>query len=222
MSNVVIASGDEARSAALASAVRSRLVVEVDELVSSEQAAAAGFDDATRVVVVDDYPSAAALRIIADATVARPELAVLVSGPVSPPVEAMVALASGALGYLPAGSAPDVVAAAVEELLAGEAVLPRCVSSPLVQHLRWSGRGVVVEGYNGRAKELTNREWEVLVLLRQGRTTAEIAKRLVVSAGTVRSHVAAIVRKLGLASRSALLSPPSPKDQSPVATGTMS
>jgi DNA-binding NarL/FixJ family response regulator len=55
----------------------------------------------------------------------------------------------------------------------------------------------VVTGCGDRTAQLTNREWEVLVLLGQGRTTREIATRLVVSAGTVRSHVAALLRKLG-------------------------
>ena len=167
-------------------------------------AALAGFDPATAVVVIDEAPTPATLRVVADATQARPELAVLVAGPVAPPFEALVALASGALGYLPLGSDPGVVAAAVEELLAGEPVLPRCVASPLVQHLRWSGRGIVVERCDGRATELTNREWEVLVQLRQARSTSEIARRLVVSNGTVRTHVSAVMRKLGATDRAAL------------------
>ncbi len=52
-------------------------------------------------------------------------------------------------------------------------------------------------------QRLTSREWEVLELVAQGRSTAEIARRLVLSASAVRVHVAAIVRKLDVNDRSA-------------------
>ncbi len=88
--------------------------------------------------------------------------------------------------------------------MAGDAVLPPAVSFPLLQHLRWGGRGLAVTGLDGRTAELTNREWEVLVLLRQACSTAEIAGRLVVSTSTIRTHTAALVHKLGVRDRSAL------------------
>jgi DNA-binding NarL/FixJ family response regulator len=50
---------------------------------------------------------------------------------------------------------------------------------------------------------LTSREWEVLELMRRKLTTAQIARTLVVSPATVRSHVAAILRKLRAADRDA-------------------
>jgi len=49
------------------------------------------------------------------------------------------------------------------------------------------------------------REWEVLCLLQQGRTTNEIGERLFVSSATVRSHVSAIVRKTQTPDRDAAL-----------------
>jgi len=56
----------------------------------------------------------------------------------------------------------------------------------------------------GRARwRLTSREWEVLELLAQGRSTAEIAERLVLSSSAVRVHIASIVRKLGVRDRAA-------------------
>ena len=50
---------------------------------------------------------------------------------------------------------------------------------------------------------LTSREWEVLELMRRKMTTAQIARTLVVSPATVRSHVAAILRKLRVPDRDA-------------------
>jgi DNA-binding NarL/FixJ family response regulator len=49
--------------------------------------------------------------------------------------------------------------------------------------------------------ELTSREWDVMERLADGATTAEIAARLSVSPVTVRRHVSALVRKLGVSSR---------------------
>ena len=56
----------------------------------------------------------------------------------------------------------------------------------------------------GRTRwQLTSREWEVLDLLAQGLSTAQIAERLVLSPSAVRVHVASIVRKLGVPDRAA-------------------
>ena len=52
---------------------------------------------------------------------------------------------------------------------------------------------------------LTSREWQVLELLRQELSTAAIARRLVVSPVTVRTHVNNILRKVRAPSREALL-----------------
>lgn len=49
--------------------------------------------------------------------------------------------------------------------------------------------------------ELTEREWDVLALLRRDLSTAEIAERLAISPVTVRRHVSELLRKLGVPSR---------------------
>ena len=48
---------------------------------------------------------------------------------------------------------------------------------------------------------MTQREWEVLELLGQELTTYEVAERLVLTAGAVRSHISSAVRKLGATDR---------------------
>jgi DNA-binding NarL/FixJ family response regulator len=50
---------------------------------------------------------------------------------------------------------------------------------------------------------LTSREWEVVELLAQGHSTAEIAQQLVLSASAVRVHIASVVRKLNVPDRAA-------------------
>jgi DNA-binding NarL/FixJ family response regulator len=51
--------------------------------------------------------------------------------------------------------------------------------------------------------ELTDREWEVLELLKEGLSTDEIAERLFVTPVTVRSHVSGILKKLRVPDRAA-------------------
>jgi DNA-binding NarL/FixJ family response regulator len=146
------------------------------------------------------------LRTVARGIETEPGMAVLVVAPLHPRIEVLLALASGISGYLPPESDPKVVADAVSALCAGELVLPR-EALTLVGDPQRVGRGVTVERSDGRSVELTHREWEVLVLVRQAYSTSEIALRLVVAAVTVRSHVAALVHKLGVRDRAALAEP---------------
>ena len=55
----------------------------------------------------------------------------------------------------------------------------------------------------GRGVDLTEREWEVLELLRTGLSTAEIGERLFIAPVTVRTHVSAILKKLQVPDREA-------------------
>jgi DNA-binding NarL/FixJ family response regulator len=149
------------------------------------------------VLVLDGRFSGADLRAVAGGSELEPGVAVLVVGPVRPNTEVLVAFASGISGYLPPDSGPGVIADAVSVLCAGEVVWPR-QTLMLVADQHRVVRGITVDGADGRPVELTHREWEVLVLVRQAYSTAEIARRLVVATVTVRTHIAALVHKLGV------------------------
>jgi DNA-binding NarL/FixJ family response regulator len=85
-------------------------------------------------------------------------------------------------------------------VLAGEVALPRRYTEHLLEELR--GRDAQRTVVSARAGvELTHREWEVLRLLADGRTTGEMAMRLGVSQVTVRRHVSTSLRKLRLPDR---------------------
>jgi DNA-binding NarL/FixJ family response regulator len=113
------------------------------------------------------------------------------------------ALRAGASGYLLKDLEPDRLADALEEVLTGDAAIPGALVARLVSEFRERGprrRAVLTGAPDGH---LTSREWEVLELLRERRSTSEIAERLFVSQATVRSHVAAILRKLRVPDREA-------------------
>jgi DNA-binding NarL/FixJ family response regulator len=113
------------------------------------------------------------------------------------------ALRAGAVGYLRKDIDRARLPYALNDAVEGGAPIPRRLMARLITEFRDHGphrRLVVSEpGY-----DLTSREWEVLGLLREGMSTAQIAALLVVSRATVRSHVAAVLRKLGFPNREAL------------------
>ena len=112
---------------------------------------------------------------------------------------ALLALRTGASGYLSKEVGIDMLPRALRSALEGEAVISRRLSMRLVEHLRSAPSGTA--GLRPIKSPLTPREWEVVDLLSMGRSTDEMAEILVLSTETVRSHVKHILRKLGVSSR---------------------
>lgn len=102
------------------------------------------------------------------------------------------ALEAGAAGYLLKEADADQVAQAIRAAPAGRMHLDPVVSRLLADSVR---------GPRRPRDSLTPREREVLALVAQGASNRQIAERLVVSERTARTHVSAILAKLGLASR---------------------
>ena len=118
-------------------------------------------------------------------------------------LDLFAALRAGAAGYLLKGTDPERLPHALQDVLEGRAAMPRALVARLMDEFRDLGarrRSVVT---SSGAPQLTSREWQVLDLLRQKLTTAEIARRLVISQATVRTHVASLVRKLDVPDREA-------------------
>lgn len=115
----------------------------------------------------------------------------------------MSALQAGAAGFCDSSASPQAIARTVEDAIDNGVAIPRWLVPHLVSRLREGSRRIVQ--CPAGSVELTEREWEVLQQLRLGRTTTEIAAALYVSAGTVRSHVWALVHKCGVSDREALV-----------------
>jgi DNA-binding NarL/FixJ family response regulator len=115
------------------------------------------------------------------------------------------ALRVGAVGYLLKDTDPQRLPALLRNVVAGEGALSPSLVGKLIEEFRERGRRRRLPIGAGRGVELTSREWEVLDLLRQGLSTAEIAKRLFIADVTVRTHVAAILRKLRVPNRRSAL-----------------
>ncbi|KAF2780960.1 MULTISPECIES: response regulator transcription factor [Streptomyces] len=104
------------------------------------------------------------------------------------------ALRAGAAGYVYKDVDPDALAGAIRSVHAGHILLqPEVAGALLSQEESSSGPG--------RAGSLTEREREVLGLIADGRSNREIARALVLSEKTVKTHVSNILMKLDLADR---------------------
>jgi DNA-binding NarL/FixJ family response regulator len=119
-------------------------------------------------------------------------------------VDLFSALRAGALGYLLKDMDPRSLPRALRSVLEGEVAIPRELVSQVVEGFRDPAARRRQAFAEGSAQPLTSREWQVLELLRQGLSTAQIARRLVLSPVTIRTHVNAILRKLQLPDREAL------------------
>ena len=111
------------------------------------------------------------------------------------------ALADGASGYLLKDATPEDLSQAINVAMSGSGnvLSPRVIQNLFEEH-EASGRE---HGTNGRRGEynLTQREHDILELLAEGRANREIAGRLYLSEKTVKAHLAAIFRKLGVTNR---------------------
>jgi DNA-binding NarL/FixJ family response regulator len=107
------------------------------------------------------------------------------------------ALRAGARGYLTKDAGAEEIRQALEAVVRGEAAIDPAVQRHLVDALATGGpatAGTLPDG-------LTPREAEVLSLIAEGLSNAEIAHRLVVSEATVKSHINHLFTKIGARDR---------------------
>jgi DNA-binding NarL/FixJ family response regulator len=104
---------------------------------------------------------------------------------------AHAALKAGARGFLYLGMEPSQIAHALRLACQGEVVFPRELVPNLIQE----------EEAPSELLALTARQREILELVGEGLTNAQIARRLFVAEGTVKQHLRAIYRLLNVRSR---------------------
>ena len=109
------------------------------------------------------------------------------------------ALRAGASGFILKTEPPERLVDAVRIIAAGDALLGPEVTRRLIDRFIATGPPSVPPPHELAA--LTPRENEVLALIAQGLSNAEIARSIYVSEGTVKTHVTRILTKLGLRDR---------------------
>jgi DNA-binding NarL/FixJ family response regulator len=109
------------------------------------------------------------------------------------------ALRAGASGFLLKDASAQQLADGVRIVAAGDALLAPAITKRLIAE--FSRLGSPRPPAQDRVADLTERETEVLVLVAQGLSNAEIAAHLVVAESTVKTHVSRVLVKLGLRDR---------------------
>jgi len=115
------------------------------------------------------------------------------------------ALSDGAAGYLLKDATPEDLGQAINVAISGggNVLSPRVIQN-LFEDVESSGESLA-NGGHGRQRRtefnLTNREHDILALLAEGRSNRSIAQNLYLSEKTVKAHLAAIFRKLGVTNR---------------------
>jgi two-component system, NarL family, response regulator LiaR len=102
------------------------------------------------------------------------------------------ALRAGAIGYLLKNITGDQLAAAIRAAYAGRSTLAPEAAEVLIR---------TVASPEAPGAGLTRRELQVLALVADGLSNADIAERLVISRSTVKTHVSSVIAKLGASSR---------------------
>jgi DNA-binding NarL/FixJ family response regulator len=129
-----------------------------------------------------------------------PTLPLIAVSAVEDPALMRRALAAGALGHVPKSLPPEAILDAVDTVLAGGLYLPPALRGET------AGDGAAVAGGDAERPEaalerLTPRQLEVLRLVARGQSNRDIGAALGMSERTVKVHVTAILRRLGLANR---------------------
>lgn len=105
---------------------------------------------------------------------------------------------AGASGFLLKDATPARLVTAIQAVAAGDSLFAPSVTRRLVERF---GTPAPTQAPDSRLSDLTSRELEILVLMAQGLSNAEICERLVVSMPTAKSHVSRVLMKLGLRDR---------------------
>jgi NarL family two-component system response regulator LiaR len=106
-----------------------------------------------------------------------------------------LAIKAGAMGYLLKDSTPEQLVQAIRDVYQGQTSLSPVIARMLIDEIKKESELPLSED------PLTDREVQVLKLVAQGHTNRDIAERLVVSEGTVGTHISNILEKLHLANR---------------------
>ena len=183
--------------------IRALLLTEPDlavvgEAATGEEAVAEAERLQPDVVVMDlNMPALNGIEATRRITYTSPHIAVLVISMFEADDSVFAAVQAGARGYLLKGAPKAEVLRAIRAVASGEALFGPSIARRLVGYFG-TGRASTAAP---AVPELTERERDVLELIAQHRSNAEIAQQLVLSEKTVRNYVSNVCAKLQVADR---------------------
>jgi DNA-binding NarL/FixJ family response regulator len=163
---------------------------DIHEAGSQEAVLAAVANGGFDLVILDlNLPGATGLSCLAALRRAAPASPIVVVSAVDDPRIMQDVILGGANAYVPKSASRQVLVNALQVILAGGSFMP----SEVIAALR--------DARSDHREELTLRQKRVLELLTSGQSNKSIARALGISEITVKAHVSAILRKLGVANR---------------------
>jgi DNA-binding NarL/FixJ family response regulator len=174
---------------------------DVEEAASANEAIALMGNNGVDIALVDvRMPDFDGLELLRSLKERWPQVPVIMLSTYDQALYVKRALADGASGYMLKDATPDDLGQAIRVALSGSG---NVLSPRVIQNLFEENDGSENEGAHGRHPEfsLTHRERDILGLLAEGRSNRDIAQHLYLSEKTVKAHLAAIFRKLGVANR---------------------
>ncbi len=155
------------------------------------------------VVLMDiSMPGGDGITATAEITSQLPETKVVMLTSFYDDANLFGAIKAGASGYLLKGSTDEDLPHRLQEVLDGEAALSPGLAMRLMDEFRNRERPKLFRPRR-RQEQLTEREWEILQIIKEDASTKEIAKRLSLSDSAVRSHISSILKKLQVQDRKA-------------------
>jgi len=154
--------------------------------------------DYDALVLDISMPDGGGLEVLQQLQTLKPDLRVLILSMYPERQYAVRALKSGAAGYLTKESAPNELLAAIRQVASGGRYITPSLAEKLAAEL---GGEVEKEPH----QTLSDREYQVMILLAAGKSVSEIAEGLSLSVKTISTYRARILEKLGLSSTAEII-----------------
>jgi DNA-binding NarL/FixJ family response regulator len=177
----------------------------VADVGTGPEAVACALEHHPDVCLLDVSMPGGGIQAAGEIAAQLPDVAIVMLAAEVSDEDLLQALRAGARGYLLKESDPDRLPDTLTGLLAGEAALPRRLVMRVIDELHTRERRRRIPLLKPGTDQLTDREWEVLDLLGKEHPTKEVARRLEISEVTVRRHLSAVMAKLGVDNRAAVL-----------------
>jgi DNA-binding NarL/FixJ family response regulator len=202
---VLVADDHPATRAGVRSALEDGGFIVCAEVADGAAAIEAAVRERPDICLLDIHMPGSGIAAAAEISAQVPETAIIMLTVSQADEDLFAALRAGAAGYLLKDTNPARLPLALEGVLRGESAVPRVLVGRLIEEFRGRERRRRIPLVKQPNAKLTSREWEVLELMREGFSTADIADRLYISRVTVRSHIAAILHKLRVPDRRSAL-----------------
>jgi DNA-binding NarL/FixJ family response regulator len=140
------------------------------------------------------------LRVVASLAEKTPDLKVIGMGLIPTQLDIIEFVQAGASGFIMKGATVEEFVATIRSVAGGEKVLPPTLTNSLFSHVV---EHALKKGKRDlrKAVRMTKREREIILLIAEGLSNKDIARRLNVATYTVKSHVHNVLEKLALHSR---------------------